>query len=162
MKINQIIVNETIKLGDNFDIELGNMVIESHVVGFMNDGVVIEADDKALALLGIGGAILESIDINEISTGDYYKKAKISKGAGEIEKVFGRSPEAQAKGAETARRREAGLARLDARHQKARARADAEYKAALPAKYAERYAGVDIDAEIAKLKKALQIGRAHV
>ena len=54
MKITQIVVNESIELGDNFDIELGNTVIESRVVGFMNDGVVVEADDKALALLGVG------------------------------------------------------------------------------------------------------------
>jgi len=60
MKINDIIINESIGLGDNFDIELGNMIIESRVVGFMNDGVIIEADNKALALLGLGGALLES------------------------------------------------------------------------------------------------------
>ena len=121
MKITQIVVNESIELGDNFDIELGNTVIESRVVGFMNDGVVVEADDKALALLGISGALLESVDVNEVSMGDYYKKAKLSQALGQIEKSFGRSPEAQAKGAETARRREAGLARLDARSEKARA-----------------------------------------
>ena len=121
MKITQIVVNESIELGDNFDIELGNTVIESRVVGFMDDGVVIEADDKTLALLGISGALLESVDVKEVSLGDYRKKAMLSKGLGQIEKTFGRSPEAQAKGAETARRREAGLARLDARNEKARA-----------------------------------------
>ena len=95
MKITQIVVNESIELGDNFDIELGNTVIESRVVGFMNDGVVVEADDKALALLGISGALLESVDVNEVSMGDYYKKAKLSQALGQIEKSFGRSPEGQ-------------------------------------------------------------------
>ena len=31
MKITDIIVNETIEVGDNFDIELGDMVIETGV-----------------------------------------------------------------------------------------------------------------------------------
>jgi hypothetical protein len=59
----QDIINESnsIKIGDNFDVELGNLIIESRVVGFMPDGIVIHGDEKSLALLGISGALLESM-----------------------------------------------------------------------------------------------------
>ena len=67
MKIAHIVVDEEIQLGDNFDIELGHMIIESRVVGFMNDGVVVEADDKAVALLGISGVLLENVQKDTVS-----------------------------------------------------------------------------------------------
>jgi hypothetical protein len=62
MKIQDVIINENIEVGDSFDIELGNIVIETGVIGFTDDGVVVEGDEKTLALLGISGALLESID----------------------------------------------------------------------------------------------------
>jgi hypothetical protein len=62
MKIQDVIVNEDIEVRDSFDIELGNIVIETGVVGFMEDGVVVEGDEKTLVLLGISGSLLESID----------------------------------------------------------------------------------------------------
>jgi len=37
--------------GDSFDLELEHLVIETHVVGFTKDGVVLAADDVALAYL---------------------------------------------------------------------------------------------------------------
>ena len=58
MRANQFL--ESISVDDNFDIEFDNFVIESSVVGFTEDGVVIEADSKALALLGVSGALLEA------------------------------------------------------------------------------------------------------
>ena len=58
MRANQFL--ESISIDDNFDIEFDNFVIESSVVGFTEDGVVIEADSKALALLGVSGALLEA------------------------------------------------------------------------------------------------------
>jgi hypothetical protein len=60
MKIRDIVIENNIGLGDSFDIELGNVVIETGIVGFMPDGVIVEADNKAMALLGISGAIFES------------------------------------------------------------------------------------------------------
>ena len=60
MKIRDIVTENNISLGDSFDIELGNIVIETGIVGFMHDGVIVEADNKAMALLGISGAIFES------------------------------------------------------------------------------------------------------
>jgi hypothetical protein len=42
---------DEIQEGDSFDLELEHLVIETHVVGFMRDGVVLAADDVALAYL---------------------------------------------------------------------------------------------------------------
>src|SRR5210317_563180 len=63
MRANQFL--ESISIDDNFDIEFDDFVIESSVVGFTEDGVIIEGDDKALALLGVSGALLESTKLEE-------------------------------------------------------------------------------------------------
>jgi hypothetical protein len=60
MRIADIIVNETIALGDSFDIELGETVIHTGVVDILQDGVLLEADLKTLALLKMAGATFES------------------------------------------------------------------------------------------------------
>jgi hypothetical protein len=66
MKIRDVIIEQhIIKLGDSFDIELGNLVIETGIVGFMPDGVIVEADEKAMALLNVSGALFESVNLNE-------------------------------------------------------------------------------------------------
>lgn len=45
MKINEIVLTENrIAVGDSFDIELGDLLIETGVVGFMPDGVIVESD----------------------------------------------------------------------------------------------------------------------
>ena len=119
MKITDIEVNESIELGDNFDIELGNTIIESCVVGFMDDGVVLEADDKALALLGIGGALLESVDITEVSLGDYSKKAQISRALAQIDqKFYPNKPGSE----QTIAKRTRGLERAKVRNDQAKAK----------------------------------------
>lgn len=119
MKITDIEVNESIELGDNFDIELGNTIIESRVVGFMDDGVILEADDKALALLGISGALLESVDITEVSLGDYSKKAQISKALAQIDqKFYPDKPGSE----QTIAKRTRGLERAKVRNDQARAK----------------------------------------
>lgn len=54
MRIHDLINNtdETIQVGDHFGIELGNdLIIESIVVDFYQDGVVIQGDDTMLAYL---------------------------------------------------------------------------------------------------------------
>lgn len=44
--------DNTLRLGDVFQIELDNgLLIESIIVGFMNDGVVIQGDDVVLSFL---------------------------------------------------------------------------------------------------------------
>ncbi len=62
MRIADIILNETIELGDSFDIELGETVIHTGVVDILQDGVLLEADMKTLALLKMSGATFESKD----------------------------------------------------------------------------------------------------
>lgn len=69
MKIRDVIVENNIELGDSFDIELGNIVIETGVVGFMSDGVIVEADAKTLALLNVSGALLESVGQFDVTEG---------------------------------------------------------------------------------------------
>ena len=65
MKIRDVIIEQdTLSLGDSFDIELGNIVIETGIVGLVNDGVVLEADEKTLALLKLSGAVFESVNSN--------------------------------------------------------------------------------------------------
>lgn len=45
MKINEIVLTENrIAVGDSFGIELGDLLIETGVVGFMPDGVIVESD----------------------------------------------------------------------------------------------------------------------
>jgi hypothetical protein len=47
LKNNDDIINE----GDRFELELDFLIIESNIIGFMSDGVVIEVDDIAMAYL---------------------------------------------------------------------------------------------------------------
>lgn len=48
------------QVGDHFDFELGSMVVESVIVGETEDGYIVEADEKTIALLGLGGALFET------------------------------------------------------------------------------------------------------
>lgn len=58
--------SDSIELYDSFDIEINDdFVIESGVVGFTNDGIIIEGDDMICKLLGINGALLEDVDHQE-------------------------------------------------------------------------------------------------
>lgn len=53
MRIFDLLENDdTLRVGDNFSIELDeNLIIESTIVGFMKDGVVIQGDDVILSYL---------------------------------------------------------------------------------------------------------------
>lgn len=64
-KINELSVDNdsTIQLYDSFDIELSDdFVIETGVVGFTNDGIILESDDSMLEFLDLNGIVLETID----------------------------------------------------------------------------------------------------
>jgi hypothetical protein len=61
MKITDIIIAETINKGDSFDIELGDTVIHTGVVDLLQDGVLLEADLKTLALLKMSGVKFEPV-----------------------------------------------------------------------------------------------------
>ena len=59
---NQHQVNDTVGLHDSFDLELNeHFVIESGVVGFMEDGVIIQLDEEALEFLDFNGMLTESL-----------------------------------------------------------------------------------------------------
>lgn len=140
MKIRDVIVESNIKLGDSFDIELGNIVIETGIVGFMPDGVIVEADQKTMTLLGISGALFESVNLPEVSLGGYQKKAAMGKAMAQMNAAFAASPEDREKNLAIAKRRDQGLTRaktrsnkiLAAQREKAQADALTQDRANLP------------------------------
>lgn len=55
-----------IQINDSFDIELSeNFVIETGVIGFTDDGVIVEADQTVLDLLNVHDIIVESEELDE-------------------------------------------------------------------------------------------------
>lgn len=59
---------DNIELYDSFDIELNeNFVIETGVVGFAEDGVIVEADEKTLEFLEINDVLVESEEYEMLS-----------------------------------------------------------------------------------------------
>ena len=60
MKVTEIIVESTPGIGDSFGIELGDLLIETGIIGLLRDGVLVEADTKTLAILKMSGVTFES------------------------------------------------------------------------------------------------------
>lgn len=55
-----------IQLHDSVDLELNDdFVIETGVVGFLDDGIVLEADEQTLEFLNVNSIIVESQDLSE-------------------------------------------------------------------------------------------------
>ena len=73
-------LSETVEVGDNFDFELGDLVIESQIVGFTVDGIIVESDRIARKLLEYSGALLEAkyqgreVPLNKPMQGDVAKR----------------------------------------------------------------------------------------
>lgn len=66
--INEMSDEDYINLHDSFDIELSeDFVIETGVVGFTDDGIIVEGDDSLLELLDINDILAEdsSVQFNE-------------------------------------------------------------------------------------------------
>ena len=59
MKVTDIIVEHKPSIGDSFSLELGNLIIETGIVGFTKDGIIVESDAKTLAMLNAFGAKFE-------------------------------------------------------------------------------------------------------
>lgn len=58
--------NDVINLYDSMDIELNEgFVIETGVVGFTEDGVIVHLDEDAMEFLDFNGVLLESEELNE-------------------------------------------------------------------------------------------------
>ena len=103
---------ESISIDDSFDIEFDDFVIESRVIDFMDDGVVVEADEKALVLLGVSGALLEAeyqgrkVQLNKPMQGDVKKfKVYVKNPKGNVVKVNFGDPDMKIKKSNPARRR---------------------------------------------------------
>jgi hypothetical protein len=96
----------------------------------------------------VGG---ESAELDEVSLGDYSKKAGMSKAMAQMNKAFGYPGDHDT----TIAKRSAGLGRAKTRSDTARAAATASSQASAEQALRDKYAGVDIDAEIAKLKPAI-------
>lgn len=65
--------DDVINLYDSMDIELNEgFVIETGVVGFMKDGVIVQLDEDALEFLDLNGILTESINEAEIVTRDEF------------------------------------------------------------------------------------------
>ena len=56
-------LNDTlnIEVDDNFDIELADLIIETAVVGFTDDGIVIEGDEDMLQILRDNACVIEQL-----------------------------------------------------------------------------------------------------
>ena len=56
--------DDSILLYDSFDIELSeDFVIETGVVGYTDDGIIVEGDDEMLELLAINDIMTEEVDV---------------------------------------------------------------------------------------------------
>ena len=67
-KINELSIEDdnAINLYDSFDIELSeSFVIETGIVGFTDDGVIVEADEAMLEFLDLNNVLLESVELDE-------------------------------------------------------------------------------------------------
>ena len=95
-KINELSVEDDTKINlyDSFDIELSvSFVFETGVVGFTEDGIIVEADESMLEFLDFNGVLLESEDLDEAE----YQGRKVPLGkpmAGDVakSKVYVRKP----------------------------------------------------------------------
>lgn len=56
---------ESIKLHDSFDFEFSDYIIETGVIGFTKDGIIVEGDDKLISILEENQLVFESTDISE-------------------------------------------------------------------------------------------------
>ena len=96
-KINELSIEDdnAINLYDSFDIELSeSFVIETGIVGFTDDGVIIEADEATLEFLDLNNVLLESTELDEAE----YQGRKVQLGkpmAGDVakSKVYVKKPD---------------------------------------------------------------------
>jgi hypothetical protein len=92
--------NEQIELYDSVDFELSeDFVIETGVVGFTEDGIILEADEQTLEYLDLNNFVAEGkeFDFNETMTEAEYQGRKVPLGkpmAGDVakSKVYVKKP----------------------------------------------------------------------
>lgn len=95
------ILEESIELHDSFDIELNeNFVIETGIIGFTEDGIIIESDETLVGLLEVNDVICEDETYDqeeeEVAEAEYQgRKVPLGKPmAGDVakSKVYVRKP----------------------------------------------------------------------
>jgi hypothetical protein len=75
--INEMSEEGSMELEDSFDFELNEeTLIESGIVGFTDDGIIVECDEKALQLLESNGLQLEEVEVDESGLQAYLGKKK--------------------------------------------------------------------------------------
>ena len=102
--LNESTDTEDFLLNDSFDIELNeHFVIETGIVGFTDDGIIIEADETLLGLLEVNNILCEDETTDQVEEGKpglwdniHAKRKRIKSGSGE------RMREPGSKGAPTA------------------------------------------------------------
>lgn len=96
MRLQELItdLNEAITVGDCFDIELDDIVIETVVVDITNDGIVVEGDDTALVYIARDNTLEEAkyqgkeVPLGKKLPGDVKKsKVYVRKPNGKVVKV---------------------------------------------------------------------------
>lgn len=93
--------------------------------------------------------------INEVSLGDYPKKATMARAQAQMGAAFAANPAEREKQSAIAKKREAGLARAKPRLEKIRQASELKSRQEYEQRMRDKYAGVDIDAEIARLQPAI-------
>lgn len=81
--VDNVLDADLMERGDNFDIELENLIIESTIIGFVEDGVVVGIDDQSLRFLKLLNISLSEaeyhgrkVQLNKPTRGDV-KKFKV-------------------------------------------------------------------------------------
>jgi len=78
--INEMSEEGSMELEDSFDFELNEeTLIESGIVGFTDDGIIVECDETALQLLESNGLQLEEVEVDESGLQAYLGKKKYGK-----------------------------------------------------------------------------------
>jgi hypothetical protein len=78
MRLHELLKEETIQVGDHFDLELDDLVIETVVVDLTEDGVVIAIDDIAMTYINLTEAKYQGreVPLGKPMKGDV-KKSKV-------------------------------------------------------------------------------------
>ena len=57
MKLSEVVIDLVPEQGDTIFLELGNTLLETNILEVKQDALIVEADDKMLALLNLAGAL---------------------------------------------------------------------------------------------------------
>jgi len=90
MRLQELLKEEIIRIGDHFDLELGDLVIETVVVDLTEDAVIIAIDDTAMTYINLNEAKYQGreVPLGKPMAGDVKKrKVYVRKPNGKVVKV---------------------------------------------------------------------------